>query len=32
MTTVFQGALLAGVFPIDPSALYVVWGGANDFW
>jgi len=32
MTTVFQGALSAGEFPIDPNALYVVWGGPNDFW
>ena len=32
MTTVFQGALSAGLFPIDPDALYVVWGGPNDFW
>jgi phospholipase/lecithinase/hemolysin len=32
MTTAFQSALSAGVFPIDPKALYVIWGGPNDFW
>jgi cholinesterase len=32
MTTVFQNARLAGIFPVDPDALYVVWGGPNDFW
>jgi phospholipase/lecithinase/hemolysin len=32
MTTVFQGALSAAQFPIDPNALYIVWGGPNDFW
>jgi cholinesterase len=32
ITTVFQGALSASLFPIDPQALYVVWGGPNDFW
>jgi len=32
ITTVFQGALSANQFPIDPNALYVVWGGPNDFW
>jgi cholinesterase len=32
MTTAFQRALMAGVFPVDPDALYVVWGGPNDFW
>jgi phospholipase/lecithinase/hemolysin len=32
MTTAFRSALSAGVFPIDPKALYVVWGGPNDFW
>jgi cholinesterase len=32
MTTVFQSALSGGQFPIDPNALYVVWGGPNDFW
>lgn len=31
MTTVFQVAVSAGLFPIDPDALYVVWGGPNDF-
>jgi phospholipase/lecithinase/hemolysin len=29
ITTAFQGVLSAG---IDPNALYVVWGGPNDFW
>jgi phospholipase/lecithinase/hemolysin len=32
MMTAFQGALSAGLFPIDPNALYIVWGGPNDFW
>ncbi|MGA2263901.1 MAG: SGNH/GDSL hydrolase family protein [Acidobacteriota bacterium] len=32
ITTVFQGALFYHLFPIDPHALYVVWGGPNDFW
>jgi len=32
ITTVFQGALSANQFPIDPNALYIVWGGPNDFW
>jgi phospholipase/lecithinase/hemolysin len=32
MTTAFQSAFSAGLFPIDPNALYVVWGGPNDFW
>jgi phospholipase/lecithinase/hemolysin len=32
ITTVLQGALLAGSIPIDPDALYIVWGGPNDFW
>jgi len=32
ITTVFQGALSANQFPIDPNALYIVWGGGNDLW
>ena len=32
MTTAFQSAIEAGMFPVDPGALYVVWGGPNDFW
>jgi len=32
MTTAFQRALMAGTFPVDSDALYVVWGGPNDFW
>ena len=30
MTTVFNMGLSQG--PIDPDALYIVWGGPNDFW
>jgi cholinesterase len=32
ITTVLNAALSAGAFPIDPNALYIVWGGANDMW
>jgi cholinesterase len=32
ITTVFGRALSVQAFPVDPHALYVVWGGPNDFW
>jgi len=30
ITTALQSALSGGLFPVDPNALYLVWGGAND--
>lgn len=32
MTTALQQALSSHALVIDPDALYVVWGGPNDFW
>ena len=31
MTTVFQQTFVLNALPVDPNALYVVWGGSNDF-
>jgi phospholipase/lecithinase/hemolysin len=30
ITTAFQSALSGGQFPVDPNALYFIWGGGND--